>query len=165
MKGTAATKEEKRNGELTTRREPLFQSLQQEMNRLFEDFKHGLSFPQRPWFEPITEYNAKIDVKDNDKEIVVTAEIPGVDMKDIDVSLRDDGLVIKGEKREEKEENEKGYYRMERSYGSFYRFIPMPNQLDPSKVTATYKNGVVKVVLPKTAETAKTEKKVDVKAG
>ena len=135
------------------------------MNKVFEDFRRGLGFIQPSWSEPISEFNAKIDVKETDKEIVVTAEIPGVDMKDINVSIKEDTLQLTGEKKQEKEEKHKGYYRMERSYGSFYRVIPLPAQVDRSAVHASYKHGVVTVVLPKTGEALASEQKIQVKAG
>lgn len=141
---------------------PVFHSLQREMNRLFDEFTHGWSLPQ---FDMSKEFQAKVDVKETDKEIIVTAELPGVDLKDIDVSLRSDGLALRGEKLAEKEEKEKGYYRMERSYGSFYRLIPMPYEVDKDATVASYKDGVLKVTLPKAKEALKNEQKVQVKAG
>jgi len=167
MKGTVATKEEtKKNGALTERKEqPLFNVLQHEMNRLFEDFKHNLNFTQPAWLEPLAEFHAKMDVKDNEKEIVVTAELPGVELEDIEVYVRGGGLVIKGEKKEEKEVKEEGFYRSERTYGSFFRRIPLPCDIEGEHIGATYKAGVLKVVLPKAKEEVKGQKKIEVKAG
>ncbi len=164
MKEEAKTNETAKSTEaIPVRREhPMFHSLQKEMNRLFDDFTHGWSLPQ---FELGKEFQTKIDVKETDKEMIVTAELPGVDMKDIDITVRNDGLVLRGEKLAEKEEKEKGYYRMERSFGSFYRLIPMPYEIDRDAASATYKNGVLKVVLPKAKEAIKNEQKVTVKAG
>lgn len=109
--------------------------------------------------------HAKIDVKDTDTELVVTAELPGVELKDIEISLNDHSLSIKGEKKEEREEKDKGYYRMERTYGSFHRLLPLTCAVDKDKVSATAKNGVIKIVLPKLKETRASEKKIEVKAG
>lgn len=109
--------------------------------------------------------HAKIDVKDTDTELVVTAELPGVELKDIEISLNDHSLSIKGEKKEEREEKDKGYYRMERTYGSFHRLLALTCAVDKDKVAATAKNGVIKIVLPKLKETRVSEKKIEVKAG
>lgn len=162
---TVLTKEENKTKPVAVRKEPMFVSLQHEMNRLFDEFRQNLGFSTHPWTEALTEYATKVDVKDNDNRVVVTMEIPGVDMKDIELSMRGDGLVVKGEKKEEKEEKEKGYYRIERTYGSFYRMIPIPCEVDRDNVEATYKDGVLKVTLPKTKETLQNEKKISVKAG
>jgi HSP20 family protein len=167
MANEVATKEEKKNGGNLVREEgtPLH-SLQHEMNRLFDEFKHGFGFTQPGrWFEPLSSYHAKVDVKDTEKEIVVTAELPGVDMKDIEVTTNGNSTSIKGEKRSEKEEKEKGYYKMERSYGSFYRLIPLSCEVEPENINASYKDGVLKVVLPKSKESLKTQRKIEVKNG
>lgn len=158
-------KETKKESTALTRREHPFLALQEEMNRVFEDFRHGFPFARTTWFEPMSEFNAKVDMKDDDKEIIVTAEIPGVDMKDIEVKVEDSSLVIRGEKRSEKEEKDKNYYRMERSYGSFYRLLPLPAAVEKNAVEAVYKDGVLKVRLPKSREAIENGKKIQVKAG
>lgn len=163
MSNVVAKKDEEKTtakSELT-----LFESLQNEMNRLFEDFTTRMHFPDTKWREPMTAFQAKVDVKDNANEIVITAELPGVNKDQIEVSLRNDGIAISGEKKEEKEQKEKGYYKMERSYGSFYRLIPFPCQIDREGVIADYKDGVLKVTLPKSKDSLKNEKKIEVKAG
>lgn len=164
MTGVLKTREEtKANETIPVRKEyPVFHSLQKEMNRLFDEFTHGWTMPQ---FEMTKEFQARVDVKETDKEVIVTAEVPGVDIKDIEVTLRNDGLALRGEKLAEKEEKEKGYYRMERSYGSFFRLIPMPYEVDRDAVGATYKDGVLKIVLPKAKGALKNEQPVTVKAG
>ncbi len=155
--------ETKANEAVPVRKEyPVFHSLQREMNRLFDEFTHGWSLPQ---FDMTKEFQAKIDVKETENDIIVTAELPGVDLKDIEVTFRNDGLTLRGEKLAEREEKEKGYYRMERSYGSFYRLVPMPYEVDRNATVASYKDGVLKVTLPKTKEALKNEQKVQVKAG
>ena len=140
-----------------------FSELQQEMNRLFENFFKG--FDVAP-FEGINDgfgkYNPSIDVKESEKEITVTAELPGMEEKDFELLMSDDSLTIKGEKREEKEEKGKDYYRMERRYGSFNRVIALPEGIDTKNVDAKFKNGVLKVTLPKTEEAAKKVKKIAV---
>lgn len=167
MANAVVTKEEKKEVSTAAREEtPAFFSLQQEMNRLFDEFRHtiGFSRPSR-WLDTFTEHHAKVDVKETDKDIVVTAEVPGVEMKDIDITLTSNGLVIKGEKKMEKEENEKGYYKMERTYGSFFRLVPLPCEVQKEHLTATYKHGIVKITMPKALECGKSEHKIEVKAG
>jgi HSP20 family protein len=98
-----------------------------------------------------------IDIKEDKKSITVQAEIPGMDAKEIDVSLDGRRLAIKGEKKQEKEEKEENYHLVERSYGQFRRAIELPADVDPSKVVATYKKGVLKIELKKIKE-AKSKK-------
>ncbi len=171
MKGAVAIKDEtKRNGTLapsTSKQFPVFRSLQEEVNKLFEDFRHGFHFAPTNMFDSVDTMAGiatKVDVKDTEKEVVITAELPGVDLKDIEVTLKNDGIAISGEKNVEKEEKDKGYYRMERSYGSFYRLLPLPCAVDREAVSATYKDGVLKVTMPKTAEAIENEKKISVKS-
>ena len=105
----------------------------------------------------------KIDMSESEKEVTVTADLPGLEEKDIEVSLDRDVLAIKGEKKSEKEEKEKNYYYMERSSGSFYREIPVPAAMDKDNIKATFKNGVLKVVIPKLPEAQKLRKTIPVK--
>lgn len=166
MTKVAVKDETKKNGEIAPRQEyPFFYSLQQEMQHLIDEFRQNVGFYQPKWFEPLKEFHTKVDIKDTEKELVITAELPGVDVKDIDVSLNTNGLTMKGEKRIEKEERDKGFYRMERNYGSFYRLIPIPCEIDKNNVTAIHKDGVLKITLPKTKETVENEHKISVKAG
>ena len=90
-----------------------------------------------------------VNVKENDKQIQVEAEIPGMDPKDIDISIRDNALVIQGEKKFEDQQKQENYQRVECSYGSFYRMIPLSTDVDESNIKAKYKKGVLKVTLPK----------------
>jgi HSP20 family protein len=133
------------------------------MNRVFKDFSKGFAlepFGKRTGaaFEP------KVNISESEKEVVVSAELPGIDGKDIDVSLSKDELTIQGEKREEKEEEKKSYYRMERLYGSFKRTLPLPCEVKDDKVEAQFKNGVLIITLPKEAEAIKEAKKITVKS-
>ncbi len=139
-----------------------FSLLRQEMNTLFDNFFRG--FDLEPIAGRFGTFSPNIDVKESDKDISVTAELPGMDDKDIDVSLTKDSLTIKGEKKEEKEEKGKDYYRMERSFGSFSRTIPLPVEIDMDKVKAEFKKGLLTVTLPKTAKAIKETKKIPVKA-
>jgi HSP20 family protein len=139
-----------------------FSLFRQEMNRLFDNFFRG--FDIEPFEKRFGAFSPSVDITETDKEIKVAAELPGMDDKDIDVSLTKDTLTIKGEKKEEKEEKKKDYYRMERSYGSFSRTIPLPVEIDTEKVKAQFKKGVLTVNLPKTAKAIKETKKISVKA-
>jgi HSP20 family protein len=95
----------------------------------------------------------------------ITAELPGLDEKNTEVKLANGVLSIKGEKQEEKEEKQKDYYRRERSFGSFERSFQVPNDVEADKIEASFKNGVLSVTLPKTAEAQKEAKKIEVKTG
>lgn len=164
MKSMIPTKEETKKP--LARREMLtpFAALQQEVNKLFDDIRGGWG-GHPSVFEQLGDFHAKVDVKDTENEIVVSAELPGVDMKDIAITLNRDSLVLKGEKKVEKEEKEKGYYRMERSYGSFYRALPLPCEVESEGIDAVFKDGVLTVTLPKSKETIKSQKQITVKAG
>lgn len=138
-----------------------FLSLQREINRLMEDFfgeiePAGIS---DPWFRT---FSPRVDVKETEKEIKVSAELPGLDEKDIEVLMSNDTLTIKGEKKEEKEEKEESYHRMERRFGSFSRVIPLPEGIDTEKVQANFEKGILRISLPKT-EKAAGAKKIPVK--
>ena len=93
----------------------------------------------------------------------ITAELPGLDEKAIEVKLANGVLSIKGEKREEKEEKRKDYYRRERSFGSFERSFQVPEGIDTDKIAASFKNGILSVTLPKSAEAQKQAKRIEVK--
>jgi len=122
-----------------------------DMGNLFERFleKNPLPikefFPEKGWFP-------KTDVIEGKSNITVKAEIPGVDAKDIDLSISGKRLTIKGERKEEKEESEESYHRVERSYGSFHRTIELPAEVDDTNVEASYKKGILTVELKKTKE-------------
>jgi HSP20 family protein len=139
-----------------------FYAFRQEMDKLMESFFGG--FDLRPFGRRSEAFTPRIDVVDTDKEIKVSAELPGLDEKDIEVSLAKESLTIKGEKQEEKEEKGKDYYRSERSYGSFTRTIPLPAEIDAENVAASFKKGVLTIKLPKTKQAIKETKKISVKA-
>jgi len=140
-------------------------SFQQRMNDLFDDFFRGFPLASPGALDDrFGAFYPSIDVKEGDKEIIVKAELPGLEEKEIEVLLADDALTIKGEKKEEKEDKGKNYYHMERTYGSFHRVIPLPVEVDSKKVEATFKNGVLSVVLPKTEKAKASGKKISIKA-
>jgi HSP20 family protein len=137
-------------------------TFQQEMNRLFDDFFGGSALaPFGALGEGWNVFSPKVDVVETDAEIRVSAELPGLDDKDIDVSLSRGELTISGEKKHEKEEQGRGYYRSERSFGSFRRSISLPGEVVTDKVDAVFKNGVLTITLPKTAK--KARKRITIK--
>jgi HSP20 family protein len=121
--------------------------LKREMDRLFDRFFES------PWAEmpALGDWTPAIDVTEGKDAITVKAEVPGVEPKEIAVSLEGDLLTIKGEKEDRKEEKDERHHRVERSWGAFMRGVRLPAPVDGSKVTATFKNGVVTITLPKTA--------------
>lgn len=144
---------------------PLF-SLQREVNRLFDDFFRGFDLrPLRIAEERWGGFSPKMDLEETEKEYRITAELPGVEEKDVEVLLTGNSLSLKGEKREEKEEKGKSFYHVERSYGTFQRTVPLPDGIDLKKIDAEFKNGLLTVKLPKTAEAKTRSKKVPVKSG
>jgi HSP20 family protein len=138
-------------------------TLQRDMNRLFDDFFGGRALePFGAFGEGWDAFSPQVDVVETDKEIRVSAELPGLDDKDIEVSLSHDVLTISGEKRQEEQERGRDYYRAERSYGSFRRSIPLPAEVDADKVDAVFRKGVLTITLSKMAE-AKGRKQITVK--
>lgn len=136
------------------------------LHREFDDlfnrfFGRDFAFPGDPlgkghWFPAA-------DILEDKKKITLKTEIPGVEAKDIDVSLDGRRLTIKGEKKQEKEEEVENYHRMESTYGYFNRTIQLPAEVDPEKIDASYKRGVLKIVLKKTK--ASESKKIQVRSG
>lgn len=150
---------------------PSVDALRREVDHLFDDFGRGAwlrpfqSSSLDPIFRRGFSFSAPaVDVVEKDTAFELTAELAGIGAKDIDVSVKDGNLVIKGEKKAEKEETAKDYYLKERQYGSFERLIPMPKGVDPSAVEARFNNGVLTVSMPKTVEAQKPAKKIEVKA-
>ncbi len=132
------------------------ETLQDEINKLF-NFSFG-KFPALK--EEILA--PSVDIWEDKDNIYVEADLPGFDQKDINLSIKGDSLVLTAKKEETKEEKKKNYYRCERFQGSFYRDIALPSSVDASKVKASYKNGVLKVTLPKKEEEKEKEIKVEV---
>jgi HSP20 family protein len=141
-----------------------FENLRHEIDRLFDDFGDG--FWRSPFRRTEAAFGAMpaVDVSETDKAYEITAELPGMDEKNVDVKVANGLLSIKGEKQEEKEEKKKDYYRRERSFGSFERSFSVPDGVDSDKIEASFKKGVLTVTLPKSADAQKAEKKIAVKA-
>ena len=135
------------------------------MDRLFDRFAKGFG-PSR--FEPFSDEGAEfavpaVDFAEDEKAYTVTAELPGIEEKDVDVTVSGGMLTIKGEKKKETEEKDKNYYLSERSYGSFQRSFSLPEGIDQAKIAANFAKGVLTVTLPKNADARKPQK-IDVKA-
>mgnify|MGYP005812607549 CR=1 FL=1 len=139
----------------------IFQNLRREMDQLFEDFSNGFPFRDADTSIGIS---TRMDVAETDDALTVTAELPGMDEKCVDVTLSGDMLVIKGEKKEEHEEKKKDYQLKERSWGSFERRIAVPFEADPANVRAVFKKGVLTVTVPKSAEAKTRTKKIEIKS-
>lgn len=167
------------------------QELQEEMNRLFETFwtrfgrdtstvgstpypmagPSGVSIPGSgfagngfPWSFPWNGTTPRADVVETDEGYEVAVELPGLEQGDVEVSLTDDLVVVKGEKKVEREDARKGYYLAERAYGAFHRAIPLPPGVDSEKAEAVFRNGVLTVKLPHSAEARSKVRHIDVKA-
>ena len=128
--------------------------------RLFEDaFSRMLTEPQtnRPWAPAV-------DIYETENELVLKADLPDVELKDIDVRVENQTLTISGERKFEKNDSTKGYHRIERSYGTFVRSFSVPNTFDTETIAADFKNGVLSVTLPKKEAAKPRQVKVEVKA-
>ena len=141
-----------------------FPAIQDQMSRLFEDVFGGFG-SELDIFRPLRAFdrprgvNPNLDVSETKDEIIVQAELPGLEEKDVEVTLENDILTLKGTKEEEKKDEERNYSLVERSYGTFRRSVRLPADIDRDTVKAVFKNGVLTVALPKTTE-AKSERKV-----
>jgi HSP20 family protein len=148
--------------------------LRNELDQLFDRFAAGLRMPSwRSFFEaePIGLYGSSfsfptpaVEITEDDKMFKITAELPGLEQKDIGVIVSGDTLTLKGEKRYEKdEEKDKDRHMSERAYGSFQRSFTLPESVDRDKIAAELANGVLTITLPKSAAAQKAEKKIEIK--
>jgi HSP20 family protein len=153
----------KKNIEVRKEEENPFALMQREMNRVFDSFNRSWGLGAFPEFTG--SFIPRLDVTEDAKAFTVTAELPGMSEKEIDLSISGDTLTIRGEKKEEKEDKNKSYYYSERSYGTFLRSIPLPRQVETDKVSASFKKGVLMITLPKTAAAMESTKKIDVRTG
>jgi HSP20 family protein len=148
-----------------------FEGLRNQVDRLFRDFETG--FLQSPFYRDVDNFwrrdlafpvTPAVDIIEKDNAFEITAELPGLEAKNIELSLSDDVLTIKGEKKEEKEEKTKDRYVSERRYGSFRRSVQLPSSIDPGKIEAHYKSGILTVALPKSAEAQKKQTVIPITA-
>jgi HSP20 family protein len=159
----------KQNSNVSVRRSGAinpFEVLHQEMNELFDsffkEFGKGWAMPAlqsglAPAFGDIV---PNVDVAENEKEIQITTELPGIDEKDVEVFLNEGMLTIRGEKKKEHDEKSKNYRLTERSYGSFERSIPLPSGIDGEHIKANFKKGVLTIAIPKTETSAANRRKI-----
>ena len=145
------------------RQRDIFSAMRDDMDRLFERFEHG--WPRWPTLFSRDERLTvpELDVRESTNAITVEAELPGVDEKDVTVTLANGILTIKGEKKLEKEEKGESYHLTERSFGSFERSIRLPDTIDDAKVEAKFDKGVLKVTAAKKPEAVKAERKIEIK--
>lgn len=142
-----------------------FMALRREMNRLFDTFyasPFGL-VPFENMLAPQADFMPQVDISETDKEITITAELPGIDDKDIEVSVAKNMISISGKKEVEKTDKGRNYYHVERSYGTFYRDIPLRAEVDEDKVEARFDKGVLTITAPKLSLGAGGAKRVQVK--
>jgi HSP20 family protein len=126
-----------------------------------DDFFHDF-FGTTP-LESLDNFTPALNIKENEKEYVFEAELPGVDKKNIDISIKDNNLCLKGEKKTFDEEKKEDYHRVERSYGSFYRTIPLATDADVEKVSADYRDGLLIVSVGKITEPKDNHRKIDIR--
>ena len=139
-----------------------FAMMQREMNKMLDSFHRNWDATMFP--QLTASFMPRLDITEEEKTFTVTAELPGMNEKDIELSISGDALSIKGEKKEEKDDKSKNYYYSERSYGSFMRTIPLPRQIEVDKVSANFQKGVLTITLPKSSEAVATSKKISVKS-
>ena len=146
-------------------------SFQREINNLFDEFFRSFGAPlTRSWWpgglfpergeRDIGRFTPQVDVSETDKEVKIVAELPGLDEKDVQVELESNLLVIKGEKREEHEEKDGEWHRVECSYGSFHRVVPLPADIDPEHAKAKFKKGRLTIAVPKKGDSRKNRKAI-----
>lgn len=138
---------------------------QDEMNKLFSDFFGELSLPSwsRLSAEPAFAISPAIDVTENDKEFRVSCELPGMEPKDVQITTSEGYVTIKGEKKQEEKEEREGYFRQERSFGSFQRVVALPDNANLDKAEANFKHGVLTLSVPKKAGAQAKERKIEIK--
>lgn len=147
-----------------------FEAFRSEMDRIFDNF-FARGLPGIPRTTGLlsrgedAQFAPSVDVRENEKEIVIEAELPGMSEDDISVEMRDDVLTIKGEKKFEEEKKDENYYMMERRYGSFQRSLRVPETIDSDRIEAKFDKGVLSVHLPKRPELVREPKKIQIAKG
>jgi HSP20 family protein len=141
-----------------------FSQLKAEMDDLFSSYIPALPAFGRANGGQAFALPTKLDVSETDDAIELVLDVPGIDRKDIDISLTDTGVMISGKREEKKEEKGKNFHRMERAYGTFERHVPLPCEVDAAKVNATLKKGVLSITLPKSETARQPAKKIAIKS-
>lgn len=145
-----------KNQSLTQRSQSPLSTWQREMNSLFDRFNRDV-------FEgDIGAFSPKIELQEKDKGYVVCAEVPGIKENDINVTLQDNNLILEGERKSESKTEEEGFYRSEFSYGSFYRSIPLEDEVNPDSVKASYKDGILTIEMNKVKPSSHKSKKIPI---
>lgn len=154
----------------TRHRQHPVEQLHHHIDQIFDEMYRG--FGLVPFsFEPLAPRMSEdllkptLDLSATDAEYTLSIEVPGVDEKDVKLEIVNDTLTIRGEKKQEKEEKEKNFYRMERSYGAFQRVLSLPEDVDQENVTAKFKKGVLTIKMPRKALPQSDVKKIEVKTG
>jgi HSP20 family protein len=141
-----------------------FYTLQREMNRLFDDFFGGGLTPWERAPAALDTFAPRVNVAESEKEVTISAELPGMDEKDVTVELDEGALTLKGERKTENEHKGDSWYRREYAYGSFARTIPLPCRVQEEKARARFKKGVLTVTLPKRADEGAARKAITIEA-
>ncbi|RLD05591.1 MAG: Hsp20/alpha crystallin family protein [Chloroflexota bacterium] len=147
--------------------EDMLLDLRNQMARLFDDFFER-PFSLGTYIKDNTimgDFAPRMDCKETKKDITISVELPGMEPEDVEISINRNELTISGEKRAEKEEKGEHHYRIERSYGTFHRSIPIPGQVEENEINAKMKNGVLTVTLPKSKEALRKHKSIPIKTG
>src|SRR5712692_3773460 len=134
-------------------------SRRESMDKLFQDF-----FPRRPPSQALTAWQPAVEVFETDHDVVIRAELPGIDPKNVDITVTDNALTLQGEATAEHEENGRNYYRRELRYGSFIRTLALPDAVKGDQAKASYKNGILEIHVPKSEQRVKP-KSVKVEVG
>ncbi len=132
------------------------QALQDRIDKLFEESLRGRELASTSW-------TPAVDIYETDDAIVLEAELPGMNEKDIEVKVEDNVLTIRGERKFEEKRKEENYYRMERFYGAFQRSFTLPPNIETNKIKAEYKKGILKVTMPKKEQAKPKQIKIEVK--
>ena len=153
----------------------VWRSLRSEMDRLFDRFTAGWGMPSlrqmsdvEPAFRSESTFSMRspaVDITEDDTAYKVTAELPGMSEKEIEVVASGDTLTLKGEKQQEQEQKDKNFYLSERSYGSFQRSFYLPDVVERDKISAEFSKGVLTIIMPKTVKAMEQRRKIEVKTG
>jgi HSP20 family protein len=146
----------------STRRDDPFTALQREMNHLFEDMLRGVPRAAAPEAVRAAAWSPDVDIKETPGGYILTADLPGLDQKDVGLTLVGDTLTIKGERKVEKTEKDDAWQVMERTYGAFYRAFTLPFVVDAAKVQAAFDKGVLTITIPKPAEATAAERTIPI---
>ena len=147
-----------RNQSMALRNQNPITSWQNEMNNLFDRFGRDMGTLD----VDLTDFSPRVEIKEKDKHNTVSAEVPGIKESDIHVTLKDNNLILEGERKSESKKEEEGYFSSEFSYGSFYRSIPLDEEVNPDTVKASYKDGILTVELDKVKSTPQKTKKIPI---